>query len=209
MDDNAEQQPRTAAAAYPAAQLAKAFTTALTHEDADTRRRAEERGQRWRAVLAGMAAGRLTAGSRTPVAGLPAWVTLEVVRGGFATGTASAGGPLQPYETEAARQFGVPVERRALFAHCLSDAGLAWLWARLDSGRYEIGVPEEAALLTMAWLVRHGRRTRRWISRPNWSRSPTNCASCPGRRTSPRRRAARPTRARPSTGTPSPTPSTP
>lgn len=156
MDDNAEQQPRTAAAAYPAAQLAKAFTTALTHEDADTRRRAEERGQRWRAVLAGMAAGRLTAGSRTPVAGLPAWVTLEVVRGGFATGTASAGGPLQPYETEAARQFGVPVERRALFAHCLSDAGLAWLWARLDSGRYEIGVPEEAALLTMAWLVRHG-----------------------------------------------------
>lgn len=156
MDDNAEQQPLTAAAAYPAAQLAKAFTTALTHEDAGTRRRAEERGQRWRAVLAGMAAGRLTAGSRTPVAGLPAWVTLEVVRGGFATGTASAGGPLQPYETEAARQFGVPAERRALFAHCLTDAGLAWLWARLDSGRYEIGVPEEAALLTMAWLVRHG-----------------------------------------------------
>ncbi|MFC8094426.1 hypothetical protein [Streptomyces sp. NPDC057301] len=156
MDDNAEQQPLTAAAAYPAAQLAKAFTTALTHEDADTRRRAEERGQRWRAVLAGMAAGRLTAGSRTPVAGLPAWVTLEVVRGGFATGTASAGGPLQPYETEAARQFGVPAERHALFAHCLTDAGLAWLWARLDSGRYEIGVPEEAALLTMAWLVRHG-----------------------------------------------------
>ncbi|MEU9048966.1 hypothetical protein AB0D37_00945 [Streptomyces sp. NPDC048384] len=156
MDDNAEQQPLTAATAYPAAQLAKAFTTALTHEDAGTRRRAEERGQRWRAVLAGMAAGRLTAGSRTPVAGLPAWVTLEVVRGGFATGTASAGGPLQPYETEAARQFGVPAERHALFAHCLTDAGLAWLWARLDSGRYEIGVPEEAALLTMAWLVRHG-----------------------------------------------------
>ncbi|MGW1612928.1 hypothetical protein ACWCQZ_26555 [Streptomyces sp. NPDC002285] len=156
MDDNAEQQPRTAAPAYPAAQLAKAFTTALTHEDADTRRRAQERGRRWRAVLAGMAAGRLTSGSRTPVAGLPAWVTLEVVRGGFATGTTSAGGPLQPYETEAARQFGVPAERRALFAHCLTDAGLAWLWDRLDSGHYQIGVPEEAALLTMAWLVRHG-----------------------------------------------------
>lgn len=156
MNDNAEQQPFTAVPSYAAAQLAKAFTTALTHEDAATRRRAEVRGQRWREVLAGLAAGRLTVGSRTPVAGLPAWVTPEVVRGGFATGTASAGGPLQPYETEAARSFGVPAERRALFAHCLTEPGLAWLWARLDSGHYEIGVPEEAALLTMAWLVRHG-----------------------------------------------------
>ncbi|AZQ38171.1 hypothetical protein EJ357_35870 [Streptomyces cyaneochromogenes] len=156
MNDNADQQPLTAAPSYAAAQLAKAFTTALTHEDADTRRRAEVRGQRWRAVLAGMAAGRLTVGSRTPVAGLPAWVTPEVVRGGFATGAAGAGGPLQPYETEAARSFGVPAERRALFAHCLTEGGLAWLWALLDSGHYETGVPEEAALLTMAWLVRHG-----------------------------------------------------
>ncbi|MFI6013498.1 hypothetical protein ACIBAG_32645 [Streptomyces sp. NPDC051243] len=156
MNDNAEQQPLTAAPSYAAAQLAKAFATALTHEDADTRRRAEVRGQRWRAVLAGMAAGRLTVGSRTPVAGLPAWVTPEVMRGGFATGAAGAGGPLQPYETEIARSFRVPAERRALFAHCLTEGGLAWLWARLDSGRYEIAVPEEAALLTMAWLVRHG-----------------------------------------------------
>ncbi|MFJ8188039.1 hypothetical protein [Streptomyces sp. NPDC096105] len=156
MNDNAEQQPLAAAPFYQEAQLAKAFTTALTHQDADTRRRAEVRGQRWRKVLAGMAAGRLSVGSRTPVGGLPPWVTPEVVRGGFATGTASAGGPLQAYETEAARDFGVPAERRALFAHCLTGPGLAWLWARLDSGHYEIGVPEEAALLTMAWLVRHG-----------------------------------------------------
>ncbi|MBT2423201.1 hypothetical protein J7F01_04710 [Streptomyces sp. ISL-22] len=157
MNDNAEQQPLTAAPSYAAAQSAKAFTTALTHADADTRRRAEERGQRWRAVLAGMAAGRLTIGSRTPVAGLPAWVTPEVVRGGFATGTPGAGGPLQPYETRAARDFGVPAERRALFAHCLTESGLSWLWGLLDSGRYDVAVPEEAALLTVAWLVRHGR----------------------------------------------------
>ncbi|MET9967936.1 hypothetical protein ABZZ80_18930, partial [Streptomyces sp. NPDC006356] len=155
MNDNAEQQPLVAAPTYPAAQLAKAFTTALTHHDPATRRRAEERGQRWRAVLAGMAEGRLRVGSRTPLVGLPAWVTPEVMRGGFATGTPSAGGPLQPYETEAARDFGVPAERRALFAHCLTEAGLAWLWARLDDGHYEVGVPEEAALLTVAWLVRH------------------------------------------------------
>ncbi|MFC8425805.1 hypothetical protein ACFUN7_34050 [Streptomyces sp. NPDC057236] len=156
MNDNAEQQPPVAALSYPQAQLAKAFVTALTHEDADTRRRAEVRGQRWRQVLTGLAAGRLSAGSRTPVDGLPAWVTLEVVQGGFATGNASAGGPLQAYETEAARGFGVPAERRALFAHCLTEPGLAWLGGLLDSGRYEIGVPEEAALLTMAWLVRRG-----------------------------------------------------
>lgn len=42
----------------------------------------------------------------------------------------------------------MPAERRALFAHCLTEAGLAWLWARLDDGHYEVGVPEEAALLT-------------------------------------------------------------
>ncbi|MFE5109920.1 hypothetical protein [Streptomyces sp. NPDC056663] len=156
MNDNAEQQPLIAAPSYPEGQLAKAFVTSLTHEDAGTRRRAEVRGQRWREVLAAMAAGRLSVGSRTPVVGLSPWVSPEVMRGGFATGTASAGGPLQTHETAAARSFGVPAERRALFAYCLTEPGLAWLWARLDSGSYEIGVPEEAALLTMAWLVRHG-----------------------------------------------------
>ncbi|MGW3103620.1 hypothetical protein [Streptomyces sp. NPDC001100] len=156
MDDDAEQQHLTAAPGYALGQLAKAFTTALTHEDADTRRRAEGRARRWRAVLAGMAGGRLTIGSRTPVAGLPAWVTPEVVRGGFATGTPGAGGPLQPYEIRLAERFGVPADRRALFAHCLTDTGLTWLWGQLNSGRYEVTVPEEGALLTMAWLVRHG-----------------------------------------------------
>ncbi len=58
----------------------------------------------------------------------------------------------QPHEVS-----GFPAERRALFAFCLTEPGLAWLWTRLDSGRYGIGVPEEAALLTMAWLVSHGR----------------------------------------------------
>lgn len=156
MDDNADQQHLTAAPGYAQGQLAKAFTTALTHQDADTRRRAEGRVKRWRAVLAGMSGGLLTIGSRTPVAGFPAWVTPEVVHGGFATGTPGAGGPLQPYETRLAEQFGVPADRRALFAHCLTDTGLTWLWGQLNSGRYEVTVPEEGALLTMAWLVRHG-----------------------------------------------------
>ncbi|MFI7367326.1 hypothetical protein ACIBO4_34830 [Streptomyces sp. NPDC050149] len=157
MNDNAEQQPPTAGRSYPEGQLAKAFLTASTHTDAGTRLRAEARGQRWKEVLAAMAAGRVSVGSRTPVVGLPPWVTPEVMRGGFATGTERAGGPLHTHETEAARSFGVPAERRALFAHCLTEPGLAWLWDRLDSGSYEIGEPEEAALLVVAWLVRHDR----------------------------------------------------
>ncbi|MFH8790264.1 hypothetical protein [Streptomyces roseoverticillatus] len=155
---HATQQTVAVHAGYPVGQLARAFTTAATHESPDTRRRAEERIRRWRDVVAGMAGGRLTPGSRTPVAGLPAWVTPEVVRGGFATGAASAGGPLLPYETETARRAGIPADRAALFAYWLSDAGLAELNALLDSGAYEVAVPEEAALLTVAWLLRSGDR---------------------------------------------------
>ncbi|QIP85054.1 hypothetical protein GLX30_14625 [Streptomyces sp. Tu 2975] len=156
MNENAEKQPLIAAPSYASGQLTKAFTTALTHQDAGTRTRAQQRMRRWRDVLDGMADGRLRIGSRTPVAGLPAWVTPEVVHGGFATGSAAAGGPLLPYETEAAREAGVPADRRALFDHFLTEPGLVTLWDLLDSGRYSVAVPEEAALLTVAWLVRAG-----------------------------------------------------
>ncbi|GAA3990128.1 hypothetical protein [Streptomyces plumbiresistens] len=158
MKDDADKQHivGTASSSYPSAQLAKAFRTALTHQDADTRLRAEKRQGQWRAVLAGMASGLLKVGSRTPVKGLPAWVTPEVVRGGFVTGAASAGGPLQEYEAEAARRAGLAQDRSALFAHALTDDGLEELYGLLDSGRYEVTVPEEAALLTAAWLTRAG-----------------------------------------------------
>lgn len=139
--------------AYPLGQLARAFTTASRHEDPETRRRAEARVHAWTRVLAGRAEGTLTIGSRTPVQGLPAWVTLEVVRGGFATGTPLAGGPLLPHETA------VAPNRAAVFAHYLTDAGQAELNAMLDAGDYEITVPEESALLTVAWLLRDGDRS--------------------------------------------------
>jgi hypothetical protein len=142
---------------YVGGELAKAFVTALTHEDAKTRRRAEKRVERWRSVLAGMAEGTVRVGSRAPVAGLPAWVTPEVVRGGFATGAAAAGGPLLPYEREAADRAGVAAERCALFAHYVTDAGLAELNALLD-GAYDVVLPEEAALLFVAWLLQAGDR---------------------------------------------------
>ncbi|TXS56532.1 hypothetical protein [Streptomyces sp. t39] len=156
MNENAEQQLPTAAPSYARAELARAFTTALTHEDRVTRDRAVARVARWRAVLSGMANGQLRIGSRTPVAGLPAWITPEVVRGGFATGQPAAGGPLLPHEAAAAERAGVPGDRRALFAHFLTEPGLTELWDLLDSGRYAVALPEEAALLTVAWLVRAG-----------------------------------------------------
>ncbi|MFF3619477.1 hypothetical protein [Streptomyces sp. NPDC002467] len=43
-----------------------------------------------------------------------------------------------------------------VFAHCLTDEGLARLRSLLDSGRYEMRAPEEAALLVVAWLLRAG-----------------------------------------------------
>ncbi|WP_328940819.1 hypothetical protein OG259_03470 [Streptomyces sp. NBC_00250] len=156
MDTHADKQPPIVSGSYAEGQLARAFVTALTHADPATRARAEERAGGWRRVLAGMAAGTLRVGSRTPARGLPAWVTLEVLHGGFATGAARAGGPLLPYEAEAARRAGVPEDRESLFAHCLTEQGLAELWDLLDSTCYEVTVPEEAALLTVAWLVRAG-----------------------------------------------------
>ncbi|MFI0354839.1 transcriptional regulator [Actinomadura sp. 9N407] len=143
---------------YPRAQLAKAFRAASEHEDEAARLRAEARIESWDRVLAGMADGSLTIGSRAPVRGLPTWVTPEVVRGGFATGEAAAGGPPLPYEIEKAERLGIAADRRALFFHHLTDAGLAELQELLDSGLYEVDVPEEAALPTVAWLLRAGDR---------------------------------------------------
>lgn len=50
----------------------------------------------------------------------------------------------------------MPLDRQALFAYWLSEDGLAGLYELLDGGRYEVTVPEEAALLTVAWLARAG-----------------------------------------------------
>ena len=143
---------------YALGQLGSAFLTATTHEDAEVRRRADRRAERWAQVLEGMADGRVEVGSRTPVRGLPAWVTLEVLRGGFATGSASAERPLQADEVALARRLGMPASRRLLFGHFLTDAGLQELYALLDSGAYRVEIPEDAALLTVAWLVRAGDR---------------------------------------------------
>ncbi len=146
-------------AGYPLGQLARALLTAAQHEDPRARERAEQRVRRWQQVLAAMATGRVRVGSRAPLSGLPAWVTPEVVRGGFATGKPAASGPLLPHEAEMARRVGLPARRQALFAYRLTETGLAELDAMLDDGRYRVGVPEEAALLVVAWLLRGAHRS--------------------------------------------------
>lgn len=42
--------------------------------------------QQWEAVLHQILQGQATYGSRTPFENTPAWITLEVITGGFATG---------------------------------------------------------------------------------------------------------------------------
>jgi hypothetical protein len=124
---------------------------------------ASRRVTQWRAVLAGILDGTLRHGARTPVAAAPAWVTLEVAHGGFATGRFQAGGPLLPHEVDLLgrvdRTSG-STDRAALNAFFLGDAGRAELRERLRTGRYRVTVPEEAALLATAWLIDRAEQER-------------------------------------------------
>jgi hypothetical protein len=88
---------------------------------------ADAKAAQWRRVLAGMFDGTLRPGSRAPVADTPAWVTLEVVHGGFATGAFVVGGPLEPYEVDLLQRIDRPAgvtERAALNAYFLALLGV-------------------------------------------------------------------------------------
>ena len=141
---------------YALAQWRQALRTAETAPDEKARANARRRLSSWSQVLEALRSGALKLGSRTPVSKLPAWVTLEVLRGGFATGKPVAGGDLSEFELAFAREAGIPEHRGEIFAHAVSDGGLQQLWSALDSGEYEVDVPESSALLTVAWLVRAG-----------------------------------------------------
>lgn len=143
---------------YLLGQLARALVTANEHEDAAARSRADARVRSWVSVLEGVAAGRIAVGSRTPVQGLPAWVTLDVMHGGFATGAASAAGPLEADELERIQRLGLPRSREAIFASYLTDAGFAELSTLLRTRAYDVRLPEDGALLTVAALTRQGQR---------------------------------------------------
>lgn len=151
-------------AGYALGQLQRGLAASLNHPDPAVRARAAAKVERWRNVLEGMAEGTLAVGSRTPVEGVPAWVTLEVVHGGFATGQLLAGGPLQPHEQE--RLASLPpapegvTERSRLNAWHLGDEGQRELGTALRSGCYRVQLPEEGALLTVTWLLSHGEAER-------------------------------------------------
>jgi hypothetical protein len=181
---------------YPFAQMAKALVTAGTHRDPKTRKAAESKVDKWRAVIAGMAGNLIDIGSRTPVEGMPAWVTPEVVHGGFATGRPMAGGPLQPHEVALAERLGLLDEgepdvagvRVALFDHHLTATGIAELSALLDAGTYHVAVPEEAALPVAVWLLRSGDETAAvrlvetiapWSDRLRFAPAPTPAGAAP------------------------------
>jgi hypothetical protein len=144
---------------YAAFQWAKALVTANSHVDESARRRGEVRSMAWETVLKNILNGSVAYGSRTPVHGAPAWSTLEVVKGGFATGNLLAGGPLLDFERQAAKRLGFEIrgdDRRDLNAWHLTEDGIAHLQEMLRSGHFEIDLPEEGALLTIAWLAGNG-----------------------------------------------------
>jgi hypothetical protein len=158
-NDEAELKTAGVNPGYVAFQLAKALTTSQEHADPAIRARARGKIEKWEAVLRNVVTGSADYGSRTPVGGVPAWATLEVVTGGFATGELRAAGSLQAHELDLLRQLpkaNVGDERRVLNGHFLTDDGLADLRNRLRTGCYDICVPEEAALLVVAWLIDNG-----------------------------------------------------
>ena len=123
---------------YARFQIAKALITSEQHEDPATRERAQQRISQWTRVLDGILSGRVDVGSRTPLEGVPAWATLEVITGGFATGELLAGGPLLGHERALLAQLpSVPDRdaRRVLNGYYLTEEGLTDLQDRLRTGR--------------------------------------------------------------------------
>lgn len=113
------------------------------------------RAEKWRQVVSMMLGGRLRVGSRTPLQGIPAWVTLEVLPGGFASGHLAASGPLLSHEKEMLERIGGR-SRLDLNLHFSSPQGRIELRELLENRRYRVDVPEEGALLVAAWLTERG-----------------------------------------------------
>lgn len=155
-------EPRaTASSAYAMSQLWHALEAAERSASRADRERAQVKADRWRAVLSGMSTGQLTIGSRTPVADTPAWVTLEVAHGGFATGRYLAEAPLDAAENEKLQQLPSDspgeTDRERLNLWYLSDEGLRELGEALALRRFRVDLPEESALLVVTWLLAHDR----------------------------------------------------
>jgi hypothetical protein len=158
-DDDTTGGPSSIDSGFAAFQLARALTASMANTDPAARERAAKRIASWEKILDHLFARSASYGSRTPIDNVPAWATLEVMKGGFATGSLLAGGPLEPYERQLLERIpaaGQATERLALNTYFLTDAGLAELQDWLRSGHYDVRVPEEGALLAVAWLADNG-----------------------------------------------------
>lgn len=157
-DSRSDEPNHRADVGFPLGQLQRALAAATSHTDAELRRRAETRALTWEQIVTGIASGTLQVGSRTPVEDTPAWVTLEVAHGGFATGRYLAEGPIEDWERD--RLQALPTDlapngspRQRINTWFLTDDGLSELQRRLDDGTFRIDLPEEGALLVVAWLM--------------------------------------------------------
>jgi hypothetical protein len=140
-------------------QLQRAIDSVAAAPSPADRARLEAKVARWRSVLEGMTNGALTIGSRTPVSGVPPWVTLDVAHGGFASGGFSAEKPLRADESDIAREvadsLGSATDRERVNLWYLTDAGQERLRQALAAEHFRVEVPEDAALLVIAWLLEH------------------------------------------------------
>lgn len=157
--------PEGTGVGYAFGQLAKALPTKKTHENAKIRANAQKKTQQWQQVLHNLWTEEYHLGSRTPLQGVPSWVTLEVVQGGFATGNCLAGGELLDFEKQLLTQLKADCHhnsaedaRRWLNSYFLTETGLASLDDLLTNHSYQVNLPEETALLTVAWLLTHDRK---------------------------------------------------
>ncbi|MCH9681353.1 MAG: hypothetical protein K0V04_07965 [Deltaproteobacteria bacterium] len=150
----------TASIGYAWARMQRALETVRQHADPSVRARARAKLDRWQAVIEGMASGDLSVGRRAPVAETPAWVTLEVMHGGFATGNYLAEGPLLPHESERLAtldpQPSESTPRAQLNRWFLGDEGQGVLSEAIAARRIDVKLPEEGALAVVAWLTEHG-----------------------------------------------------
>lgn len=152
-------EPAGASSGYAWGQLQLAVERAQRAGDRGSRARAEQKLRGWQLVLDGMASGTLLVGSRTPVESTPAWVTLEVMHGGFASGRYLAEQPLDDDElallSGPAASAAGSTPRESLNLWFLSDAGQRLLQDALESERYRVDLPEHSALLVVTWLLQH------------------------------------------------------
>jgi len=187
------EEPRAAASPlYAMSQLQHAIDSLAGARPEDLAR-LNAKAVRWRAVVEGMATGTLSVGSRNPVAGTPAWVTLEVMHGGFASGKFLAEAPLRAEEQAIVDGLGNDApgsnDRERLNLWFLTDVGQSELRRALAERRYRVDVPEDAALLAVVWLLdnRHFEAAldlvsdlRRWMHRLRFAALTREVVAPPG-----------------------------